>query len=150
MDNKQINTKELLGIELIFENCEGMFIPIESFTDLYIQDGEINTYINLNDKIEYKGFDNSTPLQRINKYDDIVSLNLIYKDEDIEYKLLWWEDSNPYIVDDNNRYQTSELISYNKLHLEVSKNVLRREIQSMKDQATQLLQQAEELELSIA
>ena len=150
MDNKQINTKDLLGIELIFENCEGMFIPVESFTDLYIQDGEINTYINLSDKIEYKSFDNSTPLQRINKYDDIVSLNLIYKDEDIEYKLLWWEDPNPYVMDDNNRYQTSELISYNKLHLEVSKNVLRREVQSMKDQATQLLQQAEELELSIA
>ena len=150
MDNKQINTKDLLGIELIFENCEGMFIPVESFTDLYIQNGEINTYINLSDKIEYKSFDNSTPLQRINKYDDIVSLNLIYKDEDIEYKLLWWEDPNPYIMTDNNRYQTSKLISYNKLHLEVSKNVLRREIQSMKDQATQLLQQAEELELSIA
>lgn len=150
MDNKQVNTKDLLGIELIFENCEGMFIPVESFTDLYIQDGEINTYINLSDKIEYKSFDNSTPLQRINKYDDIVSLNLIYKDEDIEYKLLWWEDPNPYVLNDNNRYQTSKLISYNKLHLEVSKNVLRREIQSIKDQAAQLLQQAEELELSIA
>lgn len=150
MDNKQINTKDLLGIELIFENCEGMFIPVESFTDLYIQDGEINTYINLSDKIEYKSFDNSTPLQRINKYDDIVSLNLIYKDEDIEYKLLWWEDPNPYIMTDNNRYQTSKLISYNKLHLEISKDVLRREIQSIKDKAAQLLQQAEELELSIA
>ncbi|MBI6005975.1 hypothetical protein H8J86_08405 [Clostridium perfringens] len=150
MDNKQINTKDLLGIELIFENCEGMFIPVESFTDLYIQDGEINTYIHLSDNIEYKGFDNSTPLQRINKYNDIVSLNLIYKDEDMEYKLLWWEDPNPYIMTDNNRYQTSKLISYNKLHLEISKDVLRREIQSMKDQATQLLQQAEELELSIA
>ena len=150
MDNKQINTKDLLGIELIFENCEGMFIPVESFTDLYIQDGEINTYINLSDRIEYKSFDNSTPLQRINKYNDIVSLNLIYKDEDIEYKLLWWEDPNPYIMTDNNRYQTSELISYNKLHLEVSKDVLRREIQSIKDKAAQLLQQAEELELSIA
>ncbi|XZH34265.1 hypothetical protein ACSW8L_16210 (plasmid) [Clostridium perfringens] len=149
MDNKQVNTKDLLGIELIFENCEGMFIPVESFTDLYIQDGEINTYINLSDKIEYKGFDNSTPLQRINKYNDIVSLNLIYKDEDIEYKLLWWEDPNPYIMTDNNRCQTSELISYNKLHLEISKNVLRREIQSIKDKAAQLLQQAEELELSI-
>ncbi|HAT4302262.1 TPA: hypothetical protein I9089_002367 [Clostridium perfringens] len=150
MDNKEINTKDLLGIELIFENCEGMFIPVESFNDLYIQDGEINTYINLNDKIEYKSFDNSTPLQRINKYNDIVSLNLIYKDEDIEYKLLWWEDPNPYIMTDNNRYQTSKLISYNKLHLEISKDVLRREIQSIKDQAAQLLQQAEELELSIA
>lgn len=150
MDNKQINTKDLLGIELIFENCEGMFIPVESFTDLYIQNGEINTYINLSDKIEYKSFDNSTPLQRINKYNDIVSLNLIYKDEDIEYKLLWWENPNPYIMTDNNRYQTSELISYNKLHLEVSKDVLRREIQSIKDKAAQLLQQAEELELSIA
>lgn len=150
MDNKEINTKDLLGIDLGFENCEGMFIPVESFTDLYIQDGEINTYINLSDKIEYKGFDNSTPLQRINKYNDIVSLNLIYKDEDIEYKLLWWEDPNPYIMTDNNRYQTSKLISYNKLHLEISKDVLRREIQSIKDQAAQLLQQAEELELSIA
>ncbi|MCX0398615.1 hypothetical protein LI014_14620, partial [Clostridium perfringens] len=99
---------------------------------------------------EYKGFDNSTPLQRINKYNDIVSLNLVYKDEDIEYKLLWWEDPNPYVMTDNNRYQTSELISYNKLYLEISKDVLRKEIQSMKDQAAQLLQQAEELELSIA
>ncbi|EPT6434335.1 hypothetical protein ACVQ11_005987, partial [Escherichia coli] len=60
------------------------------------------------------------------------------------------EDPNPYVMTDNNRYQTSELISYNKLHLEISKDVLRREIQSMKDQAAQLLQQAEELELSIA
>lgn len=150
MDNKEINTKDLLGIDLGFENCEGMFIPVEALDNLYIKDGEINTYIYLNEKIEYKGFDNSTPLQRINKYNDIVSLNLIYKDEDIEYKLLWWEDPNPYIMTDNNRYQTSKLISYNKLHLEVSKNVLRREIQSIKDKAAQLLQQAEELELSIA
>lgn len=82
MDNQEINTKDLLGIDLIFENCEGMFIPIEALDNLYIKDGEINTYINLSDKIEYKGFDNSTPLQRINKYDDIVSLNLIYKDEE--------------------------------------------------------------------
>lgn len=65
-------------------------------------------------------------------------------------KLLWWEDPNPYVMDENNRYQTSELISYNKLHLEVSKNVLRKEIQSLKNQAAKLLQQAEELELSIA
>lgn len=145
MDNKQINTKDLLGIGLIFENCEGMFIPVESFTDLYIQDGEIDTYINLSDKIEYKGFDNSTPLQRINKYDDITSVNLIYKDKDMEYQTVWynaWEQEN--------RYQTSELISWNKLHLEISKDVLRREIQSMKDQATQLLEQIKELELSIA
>ncbi|MCH1964423.1 hypothetical protein MCG45_16455 [Clostridium perfringens] len=146
MDNKQINTKELLGIDLGFENCEGMFIPVEALDNLYIKDGEINTYIYLNEKIEYKGFyDDLTPLQRIKHMNDITSVNLIYKDKDIEYQTVWynaWEQEN--------RYQTSELISWNKLHLEISKDVLRKEIQSMKDQATQLLEQIKELELSIA
>lgn len=146
MDNKEINIKYLLGIDLGFENCEGMFIPVEALDNLYIKDGEINTYINLNEKIEYGGFyDDLTPLQRINKYDDITSVNLIYKDNDVEYEIVRsneWEQEN--------RYQTSELIFWNKLHLEISKDVLRREIQSMKDQAAQLLQQAEELELSIS
>ncbi|WP_283695769.1 hypothetical protein [Clostridium perfringens] len=146
MDNQEINTKDLLGIDLGFENCEGMFIPVEALDNLYIKDGEINTYIYLNEKIEYKGFyDDLTPLQRIKHMNDITSVNLIYKDKDMEYQTVWynaWEQEN--------RYQTSELISWNKLHLEISKDVLRREIQSMKDQATQLLQQAEELELSIA
>ncbi|KQC91356.1 hypothetical protein AM596_15090 [Clostridium perfringens CP4] len=145
MDNKEINTKDLLGIDLGFENCEGMFIPVEALDNLYIKDGEINTYIYLNEKIEYKGFyDDLTPLQRIKHMNDITSVNLIYKDKDIEYQTVWynaWEQEN--------RYQTSELISWNKLHLEISKNVLRKEIQSMKDQATQLLEQIKELELSI-
>ncbi|MBO3398410.1 hypothetical protein JJB71_12755 [Clostridium perfringens] len=145
MDNKEINTKDLLGIDLGFENCEGMFIPVEALDNLYIKDGEINTYIYLNKKIEYKGFyDDLTPLQRIKHMNDITSVNLIYKDKDIEYQTVWynaWEQEN--------RYQTSELISWNKLHLEISKNVLRKEIQSMKDQATQLLEQIKELELSI-
>ena len=146
MDNKEINTKDLLGIDLGFENCEGMFIPVEALDNLYIKDGEINTYINLNEKIEYGGFyDDLTPLQRIKKYNDITSVNLIYKDNDMEYEIVRynaWEQEN--------RYQTSELISWNKLHLEISKDVLRREIQSIKNKAAQLLQQAEELELSIA
>ncbi|XZI05931.1 hypothetical protein ACSXDM_15165 (plasmid) [Clostridium perfringens] len=146
MDNKEINTKDLLGIDLGFENCEGMFIPAEALDNLYIKDGEINTYIYLNEKIEYKGFyDDLTPLQRIKHMNDITSVNLIYKDKDIEYQTVWynaWEQEN--------RYQTSELISWNKLHLEISKDVLRKEIQSMKDQATQLLEQIKELELSIA
>lgn len=146
MDNKEINTKDLLGIDLGFENCEGMFIPVEALDNLYIKDGEINTYIYLNEKIEYKGFyDDLTPLQRIKHMNDITSVNLIYKDKDIEYQTVWynaWEQEN--------RYQTSELISWNKLHLEISKDVLRKEIQSMKDQATQLLEQIKELELSIA
>ena len=146
MDNKQINTKDLLGIDLGFENCEGMFIPVEALDNLYIKDGEINTYIYLNEKIEYKGFyDDLTPLQRIKHMNDITSVNLIYKDKDIEYQTVWynaWEQEN--------RYQTSELISWNKLHLEISKDVLRREIQSMKNQATQLLEQIKELELSIS
>lgn len=146
MDNKEINTKDLLGIDLGFENCEGMFIPVEALDNLYIKDGEINTHIYLNEKIEYKGFyDDLTPLQRIKHMNDITSVNLIYKDKDIEYQTVWynaWEQEN--------RYQTSELISWNKLHLEISKDVLRKEIQSMKDQATQLLEQIKELELSIA
>ena len=130
MDNQEINTKDLLGIGLIFENCEGIFMPIEALDNLYIKDGEINTYINLSDKIEYKGFyDDLTPLQRIKHMNDITSINLIYKDKDIEYKTVWynaWEQEN--------RYQTSELISWNRLHLEISKDVLRKEIQSMKVQ----------------
>lgn len=146
MDNKEINTKDLLGIDLVFENLEDMFIPVEALDNIYIQDGEINTYINLNEKIEYKGFyDDLTPLQRIKKYDDITSVNLIYKDNDVEYEIVRYNE-----WEQENRYQTSELISWNKLHLEISKDVLKRKIQSMKDQAAQLLQQAEELELSIA
>jgi hypothetical protein len=146
MDNKQINTKDLLGIDLGFENCEGMFIPVEALDNLYIKDGEINTYIYLNEKIEYKGFyDDLTPLQRIKHMNDITSINLIYKDKDMEYQTVWYN-----VWEQENRYQTSELISWNKLHLEISKDVLRREIQSMKDQATQLLEQIKELELSIA
>ncbi|MGL6184726.1 MAG: hypothetical protein ACRC1T_05040 [Clostridium chrysemydis] len=147
MKQQEINTKDLLGIDLGFENCDGMFIPSEALTIHKIDNGELDVYINLNSEIKYGGcYKDLTPLQRINELNDITFLNLIYQDKDLEYRLIkygnGWEQEN--------RFQSSELESWNKLHLEISKDVLKREIQSMKDQATQLLQQAEELELSIS
>ncbi|MFY8262995.1 hypothetical protein ACOT7R_08865 [Clostridium perfringens] len=150
MDNQEINTKDLLGIDLGFENCEGMFIPIEALDNLYIKNGEINTYITLHPNIAYKGYIGESPLERIHKFNDITSINLIYKNNDIKYDLLWWENPNPYIMEQENKYQKSQLISWNRLHLEISKDVLKKEIQSMKEQATKLLDQIKEIELSIS
>lgn len=151
MDNQEINTKDLLGIGLVFKTNEKMSIPIEVIDIHKIDNNELNISIGYSEKISYDGsYVELTALQRIHKLDDITSINLIYKDNNIEYLPLWWDNPNPYIDEPNNKYQTSELSAHaSMLHLEISKDVLKRKIQLIKNQAAELLQQAEELELSI-
>ncbi|MBO3356219.1 hypothetical protein [Clostridium perfringens] len=152
MDNKEINTKDLLGIELRMGRNTIISLPKESLEIYKIKNGEFGAYINISSAIQYKstGTPKQYPFDRIKEYDDIQEIILIYTEGNIKYKPLFWENPNPYIDEEENKYQTSEKISWDRLHLEISKDVLKRKIQSMKDQATQLLQQAEELELSIA
>lgn len=152
MNDQEINIKDLLGIDLILGRNTAISIPKDSLEICKINDCEFNTYINFSSDIQYKitGNPKQYPFDRIREYDDVEEVILIYKDKDIKYKPIWWENPNPYITEDKNKYQKSELISWNRLHLEISKSVLKNKVKELKNQAAQLLQQAEELELSIA
>lgn len=122
MNKYKVNTKDLLGLELGFENCESMFIPIEAFKVLKLDgQGNVQAVINLRDTINYKtcAHKRLTPLERINKYNDITSIELAYKNKNITYEIKWWENPNPYIMEQENKYQTSNLIAYDKLYLKI-------------------------------
>lgn len=151
MDSQEINTKDLLGIDLRMGRNTIISLPKESLEIYKIKNGEFGAYINLSSGIQYKstGTPKQYPFDRIKEYDDIQKIILIYANGDIEYELLFWENPNPYIREEENKYQTSELISWDRLHLEISEDVLKRKIELTKAQAEELLQQAKELELSI-
>lgn len=152
MNNQEINTKDLLGIGLIFKNDESMSIPTKYLDVHKLQEHNLDITIKYGEDIKYKGvYKNLTCLQRIDKYDDIVAIDLIYNSKTIEYRPLWWKNPNPYKEEYENKYQTSEISDHaNSIHIKINKDVLKRRIEDMRFEANSLLQQAEELELSIA
>lgn len=112
-------------VALGFENCEGLQIPIENFEYLDINNNEVNCEINLSNNIVYGGFYKISPLERINKFNDIVHFELLDKNKNIRKIDIPWYDpepGNPFVNSDNNEYQKTELVQWNKLKLSIKKD----------------------------
>lgn len=122
-DSNEVCDKDIESIDLIFENCEYMRIPIESFKSLEIEKANDDSYslsciIEGVDKIQdslYKEYFN--PFQRIVDYDDITSIEIRYKNGDVNNLYMIWEG------DYSNFYQESYLLRFNKIKININKEV---------------------------
>lgn len=127
-DGNEVCDKDIESIDFIFENCEYMRIPIESFKSLEIEKANDDSYslscvIEGVDKIQdslYKKYFN--PFQRIVDYDDITSIEIRYKNGDINNLYMIWEG------DYSNFYQESCLLKFNKIKIDINKEVKQTKI----------------------
>ena len=123
-----MNIDNIKSIDFIFENCEYMRIPIESFKSLEIEKANDDSYslsciIEGVDKIQdslYKEYFN--PFQRIVDYDDITSIEIRYKNGDVNNLYMIWEG------DYSNFYQESYLLRFNKIKININEKVKQAKI----------------------
>lgn len=130
---KQALLKYLKGIQIVFENCESIFVPIQCIKQLkykmedYKGNSDIKHLItNLDCIIENDGSitrnpnfsNNESPIQRINRYNDITYFDFTYKDESQDSNYVhWYSDKDSYCDSQSNVNQSSELLRYNKIHI---------------------------------
>ena len=127
-DSNEVCDKDIESIDFIFENCEYMRIPIESFKSLEIEKANDDSYslsciIEGVDKIQdslYKEYFN--PFQRIVDYDDITSIEIRYKNGDVNNLYMIWEG------DYSNFYQESCLLKFNKIKININEKVKQAKI----------------------
>ena len=123
-----INIDNIESIDFVFENCEYIRIPIENFKSLEIEKVDDNSYslsctIEGVDKIQdslYKECFN--PFQRIIDYDDITSIEIKYKNGNVSNLYMIWEG------DYSNFYQESHLLKFNKIKIDINKEVKQTKI----------------------
>ena len=154
--NKLIELNDIKKIEISFENCECIKVPVECFKEFNIEiDNTIekesvdNFNANLkslkckivdNGNIEYSttwSSNNISPLHRISQYDDITAIYLYdYKDNEIKLVIPWYYE-NEYNIPKNNYNQHSKLISYKEIELYIAENsreyTLEEALEELKD-----------------
>lgn len=118
------NIKEIKSVTFVCENCEYVEIPIENFTKLNISKVD-NEYYNFEciiegmDNIEYHSFTNDfSPFNRLSMSDDIVRIELELIDGTIKLIRPVWEGT-----DFNNYCQESCLLKFNKIKIDINKEV---------------------------
>lgn len=148
--NKLIKLNNIKNIDVLFENCERIKIPVECFKefnieiDNTIEKEDVNNYnANLkslkckivdNGNIEYDCCFNeiTTPISRIFKHNDITAIYLYdYKNNEIELRIPWGENNL------NNYNQHSKLISYKEIELYIAEDsreyTLEEALEELKD-----------------
>lgn len=144
----KIDLKNIKRINFVFENCEEIRFPIECFKDLEIICSDLENYKGYLKSIKCKIIDDinvevglynktTSPIQRINKYDDITHIYL-YDNENNEIKLVIpWYYENEYNIPKNNYNQHSKLISYKEIELYIAENsreyTLEESLEELKD-----------------
>ena len=130
MDNKKTYTKDdIVSIYFGLENHESFILSKSCFKELVIRQVEkrlfeIEAYIVDNGEIEtcISAYKNLSPLQRLNKYRDIVHIHIELNDGScVKGEAIWlYQSSNG-----DNRYQETELLNYRELKLRISKDLVR-------------------------
>lgn len=126
-DGNKVYNEDIKYVTFVLENCEHMKIPIENFTklDLTKVDDEYNLECTINkmDNIEYCPFTNDlSPFNRLSMSDDIVKIELEFKNGTIKLIRPVWEGT-----DFNNYCQISHMISWNEISISINKeNVMKR------------------------
>lgn len=123
------NIKEIKSVTFVCENCEYVEIPIENFTKLNISKVD-NEYYNFEciiegmDNIEYHSFTNDfSPFNRLSMSDDIVRIELELIDGTIKLIRPVWKGT-----DFNNYCQESCLLKFNKIKIDINKEVKQTKI----------------------
>lgn len=123
-----MNIDNIESISFIFENCEYIKVPIENFKSLGIEkEGDcysMSCIIEGIDNItQYTLYaEHLTPFQRIFEYNDITSMEIKYKNGNIDNLNMIWEGGN------SNFYQESYLLKFNKIRIEINKKVKQTKI----------------------
>ena len=126
MNKQDLINKNIGRIELIFENCERVSIPLECFDKLILDlkdDKYVSKFkcdIHLSNDITYNAFGSrQTPLRRINEYNDITHIILIDKNNtrNNDYSVIWYDNDDFNYL--NNCFQSSTLLSWNTLTLDI-------------------------------
>lgn len=135
------------GIELVLENCEVINIPIECIKILNIDMEDIDIknnsiFINkLEMTIENNGnmcsrFDKChNPISRLKDYNDIITITYIYKDnKKATFKIDWvFKSDNPYVTESENQAQTSTMVDYKTIHININPNNVKYSIEDLFD-----------------
>lgn len=122
----KINVNEIKKIKLIFENCESVTLPIESFgklkLDLVDNCVEMECRINDIETIDFSRLHNyESPISRIYKHNDITAIVLHYHNEkSIRLNTVWYFEDK-FSCEVVNDYQKSKLINYRQLDLSIKK-----------------------------
>lgn len=123
------NIDNIESIGFIFENCEYMIIPIENFKSLGIRkEGDCYSLFCIIEGVDkiiqqyasYEGYSN--PFRRIANYNDITSIEIKYKNGDVNNLHMIWEG------DCSNFYQESCLLKFNKIKIDINKEVKQAKI----------------------
>ena len=121
MNKQDLINDNIIKIELVFENCESVNIPIECFDNL---EYEINNKfiskfkckIKLDSSIQCNLYDNATtPIERIYQYNDITHIVFIDTYDKHNSIPVEWDYENY----NSNEYQISKLLSWDKLDLNI-------------------------------
>lgn len=114
-------------VDIGFENCECMIIPIENIIDFNSFNDEIKCVIKSSDKIKYDAFGTTglSAIQRLAEYNDIVSME--FRDNKMKLihaaEIQWYdpEPDNPYITPQSNEYQKIKMINKDMAELSINK-----------------------------
>lgn len=119
----EYNKSDLISVRFILENCEDMIIPSPCFeyfklkqyndTDEY----ELECKIRKQDNINHYDFGTNiySPIQRLNKFNDITRCNLLLNNkQEVSCTLVWKG-----MFDDENKYQRSELESFKEIEIKI-------------------------------
>lgn len=134
----EYNKSDVISVRFILENCEDMIVPNYCFeyfnlkqynnTDEY----EFECKIRSQDDISYYDFGTSmySPIQRLNKFNDITRCNLLLNDKrEVRCDLVWNDRFG-----DENKYQSSKLESFKEIEIKIkvdNYNEFMREKQSV-------------------
>lgn len=112
------------SIEIVFENCESMIIPDRNIVDFSLKEykgsdcWEMNLHIKGLNGIDYYDFGQNrySPIERLQKYKDIVSVNVNDSvDGNFTYEMVWTD-----YYSDENMYQINDRTSWNEIIIKIS------------------------------
>lgn len=135
------NIKEIKNVTFILENCEYVTVPVENFLKLDLTEVD-NEYYNLEcvikkmDNIEYRPFTNDlSPFNRLSMSDDIVKIELEFKNGTIKLIRPVWEGT-----DFNNYCQISHMISWNEISIAIcEENMIKKMKKQCANKADEIL-----------
>ena len=143
--------KKIKSIKFVLENCESISVPYECLDKFeYVADKtktdedhtgyitNLDCIVKDNGNMEYGmtwDGNETTPIQRLNKYNDICWIDIFYEDGLKEnYGVNWYYDEDDeYCNSQNNENQTNKLINYKTLHIIVKPYVPKYSIMDIFD-----------------
>ena len=118
-----VDSRFIKTVEFIFENCESVIVPIESFSYIELRKFnndryELNCRIDKFDNVKYDScYPTITPLERFKMFNDITQCRIEMKDGNIiNCPLIWKNVDSP----NNNVFQRYTLVNNRILTIEVS------------------------------